>query len=74
MFTSSTQSFLPKKERFLVVFESLGPERTEKWWTFSTLCRAPGFAITFMENPLVGLLGGMELVSEQTTLQIRLLV
>ena len=27
-----------------------------------------------MENPLVGLLGGMELVSEQTTLQIRLLV
>ena len=28
-----------------------------------------GFGITFMENPLVGLLGGMELVSEQTTLQ-----
>ena len=49
-------------------------EGTGKWWTFSSLCRAPGFAITFMENPLVGLLGGMELVSEQTTLQIRLLV
>ena len=30
-----------------------------------------GFGITFMENPLVGLLGGMELVSEQTTLQNR---
>ena len=37
-------------------------------------CVILGFGITFMENPLVGLLGGMELVSEQTTLQIRLLV
>ena len=62
----------PKKENdFCNLWGNGNLDRTRENGGHFPRCVILGFGITFMENPLVGLLGGMELVSEQTTLQIR---